>query len=144
MGYGERTAWIGLVTSAISITVYIAIVAPQLGSRPVGEIDWAVPMLWTVGAGIVVTLLAGVVWGTVERMRHSDDRPVEDIRDRDISQLGSRVGQAFLVIGILAALVLCAITADWFWIANALYLGCAVSALVDVVARVIVYRAGMP
>ena len=144
MGYGERNSWIGLITAVISIGVYVALVAPQLATTPVGDIDWAQPMLWTIGGGIVVTIFFSIIWGTLVRMRHADDRPVEDVRDRDISQMGSRVGQAFLVIGILGALVLCAVTAEWFWIANTLYVASALSALIDVIARVIVYRAGMP
>lgn len=144
MSYGERNAWIGLIVSVISISVYVAIIGPQLRATPVGEIDWALPVLWTIGGGIVASVVASIVWGTAVRVRHDDDRPVEDVRDRDISRMGSRVGQAFLTIGILAALVLCAVTAEWFWIANTLYAGAALSAVIDTVARVVVYRTGMP
>ncbi len=144
MGYGERNSWIGLVVAIASITVYLLLVVPQLASTPVADIDWAQPMLWTIVGGIVASVLAGIVWGTLVRMRHDDDRPVEDVRDRDISRMGSRVGQGFLGIGIVGALVLCALTAEWFWIAQTLYVGAALSALVDCTARVIVYRTGMP
>lgn len=144
MGYGERGAWNGLVTGVVSIVVYLAIIVPQLGTRPVSEIDWVAPMLWTIGGAIVAGILISVGWSTAARIRDDDDRPVEDVRDRDISRMGGRVGQAFLVIGILGALALCAVEADWFWIAQALYAGSAISALVDGVSRVIVYRTGMP
>jgi hypothetical protein len=40
-------------------------------------------------------------------------------------------------------IVLCAVSADLFWIANTMYLGFAVSALVGGVARVIAYRRGL-
>ncbi len=144
MGYGERGAWNGLVTGAVSIIVYLAIILPQLGARPVSEIDWVTPMLWTIGGAIAAGILISIGWSTAARIRDDDDRPVEDVRDRDISRMGSRAGQAFLVIGILGALALCAVQADWFWIAQALYAASAISALVDGVSRVIVYRTGMP
>lgn len=144
MGYGERNAWSGLIASVVSIAVYVAIIAPQLGARPAGEIDWLWPMIWTIVGGLAASILASILWGIVAGARHPEDRPVEDVRDRDIARLGERVGQAFLVIGMLGALALCAVEADWFWIANVVYAGFALSAVTDVITRVIVYRGGMP
>lgn len=144
MGYGERNTWAGLVVGIVGTVVYVVIVAAQLGSRPVEEIDWLAPMLWTIGGAIAASIVLSIVWGMVAGARDPGEPHSEDVRDRDISQLGDRVGQAFLVIGMLGALVLCATTAHWFWIANTLYLGLALSAIVGGIARVIVYRRGMP
>jgi len=47
------------------------------------------------------------------------------------------------VIAGLGAIVLCAVEADGFWIANALFFGFALSALVGGVARVVAYRRGL-
>ena len=66
-----------------------------------------------------------------------------DIRDRDISRMGSRVEQSFLVIAGLGVIVLCAARADAFWIANTMFAGFAVSAVVGSVARVVAYRRGL-
>jgi hypothetical protein len=76
-------------------------------------------------------------------MRDPDGVGRSDQRDRDIAHMGDRVGQAFMVIGGLGAIVLCAVEADGFWIANTLFFGFALSALVGGVARVIAYRRGL-
>jgi len=144
VGYGERNTWTSLVTSAVGVVVYAVIIGRQLGSRPVAEIEWLSPMLWTIGAAIVVSIVAGILWGIVAGVRDPEERHVEDVRDRDIARLGDRVGQAFLVLGAVGALVLCATDAERFWIAHVLYLGLALSAIVGGVARVVVYRGGMP
>ena len=144
MGYGERNSWATLGMSVIAIAVYASIIVPQLASRPVGDIDWFWPMLWTIVGGIVGTILVSIVLGMVVGARHPGEPPVEDVRDRDIARVGSRVGQGFLVIGLLAGIALSALEVDWFWIAQALYAGSAISALIDGVTRVILYRGGMP
>jgi len=144
VAYGERNSWAALVASAISIAVYLAIVAPQIGSRPVGEIEWSWPMLWTILGGLALSIAASIAWGLLVHRSDPQAEHVEDVRDVDISRLGERVGQAFLTIGLVAVLLMCAARMDWFWIANAAYLGFALSAVADCLTRVIVYRAGMP
>ncbi len=144
MGYGERNSWAALLASAASITTYAAIIGAQLGSRPVGTIDWFWPMLWTIVGGIAGWIVISTVLSTVAGVRDPADARVEDVRDRDIARLGGRVGQAFLVVAMLGGLLLCAATAQWFWIANVLYAGFALSAVLDCITRVVVYRRGMP
>lgn len=143
MGYGERNSWAALGVSILSIAVYATVILSQLAGRPVAEIDWFWPMLWTIVGGIAGTVLVSILLGMVGA-RHPGDRPVEDVRDRDIAKTGSRVGQAFLVIGLLAGIGLSAVEADWFFIAQALYAGAALSALLDCTTRVVLYRVGMP
>jgi hypothetical protein len=143
MGYGERNSWAALAVSILSIAVYATIILSQLSARPAGEIDWFWPMLWTIVGGIVGTTVVSILLGMASG-RHPGDRPVEDVRDRDIAKIGSRVGQAFLVIGLLAGIGLSALEADWFFIAQALYAGAALSAILDTITRVVLYRVGMP
>jgi hypothetical protein len=66
-----------------------------------------------------------------------------DQRDRDIARMSMRVGQAFLVIAGLGVIVLCAFQADWFWIANCMFLGFAASSIIGGIASVIAYRRGL-
>ena len=66
-----------------------------------------------------------------------------DERDRAITQMGDRVGVAFLVIGGVVGIALCAIDAAPFWIANTLYAGFALSSVVGGIARVVAYRRGL-
>ena len=143
MVYEERNVWAGLIVSVLVIPAYIVIVLQQAASTPVTEIDWLPPMLWTIGLGIVATIVVSVVWGIVAGARDPDGVGRSDIRDRDISRMGGRVEQGFLVIAGLAVIALCAIGADVFWIANAMFAGFAVSAVVGGVARAIAYRRGL-
>lgn len=143
MDYEERNTWVGLIVGVIGVTVYVVIVAPQLATTEPAEIDWFWPMLWTIAVSIVASVLVSIAWGIAVGMRDKDAASVSDIRDREISQLGDRVGHTFLVIAALGVLWLCAIEADWFWIANTTYLGLALSAIIGSIARVILYRRGL-
>ncbi|MCM3780718.1 hypothetical protein [Microbacterium hydrocarbonoxydans] len=143
MVFEERNAWTGLVVSVIAITTYVVIMLQQAATRPVGDIDWLPPMLWTIGGGIVVTILVTIVWGIAIGVRDREAATASDIRDRDISRMGGRVEQAFLVIAGLAVIALCAVGADLFWVANTMFAGFAVSAVIGSVARVVAYRRGL-
>lgn len=143
MVYEERNTWVGLVVSVIGVGVYVALILPQLGARPVEQIDWVPVMLWTIGGSILASIVLSILWGLVAGARDRDGIGRSDQRDRDIARMGSRVGQAFTVIAGLGALVLCAVEADWFWIANTIFLGFALSAMVGGVASVIAYRRGL-
>lgn len=144
MGYAERNTWSQLVASTAGAIVYLALVLPQMLSRPIADVEWQWPMVWTVLGAIVLAIVLAIGWGIVAGMIDPDEEHREDQRDREIEHLGDRVGQAFLVIGALAALVLAMIHADWFWIGNALFFGFYLSALLGGVTRLIVYRRGMP
>jgi hypothetical protein len=143
MVYEERNAWAGLIVSPIALVVYVVLVLQQAGGGPLTAVDWFPLMLWTIGGGIVATIVISIVWGILAGMRDPDGAGRSDIRDRDISRMGGRVEQAFVVIAGLGVIALCAVGADVFWIANTMYLGFAVSALVGGIARVIAYRRGL-
>lgn len=141
IGYAERITWSQLIASPIAITVYLVLVLPQL-SRGIERVDWVAPMLWAIGVGIVVSIVLSIAWGIVAGMRDAGEQHVMDQRDREIERFGDRVGQAFLVLGGLAGLVLAMLDAASFWIGNALFAGFFVSAFVGTIARLVAYRRG--
>ncbi|WP_314504413.1 hypothetical protein [uncultured Microbacterium sp.] len=143
MVYEERNTWVGLIVSAIAMTVYVIVVLQQAGDGPLTEVVWWPIMLWTIGLSIVASIVVSILWGILAGMRERDGVGKSDQRDRDIARMGGRVGQAFLVIAGLGVLVLCAFEADWFWIANTMYFGFALSAFAGGVASVIAYRRGL-
>lgn len=143
MVYEERNVWASLVVSVIGVTVYVVLVLVQAGGGPLADVDWVPLMLWTIGASIVAAILVSIVWGMLAGMRDPDGVGKSDQRDRDIAHMSTRVGQAFLVIAGLGVIVLCAFQADWFWIANAMFFGFALSSIVGGVASVIAYRRGL-
>jgi hypothetical protein len=143
MVYVERNAWARLIVGVLVIGGYVVSVVQQAAGRPVTEVDWLPPMLWTIGLGIVATIVISIVWGIIAGAKDPDGVGKSDVRDRDISRMGSRVEQSFVVIAGLGVITLCAVGADLFWIANTMFAGFAVSAMVGSVARVVAYRRGL-
>lgn len=143
MVYEERNTWSSLGVTVVAMTVYVVLVLQAAGGGPLADVDWAPLMLWTIGGSIVGAILVSILWGMLAGLRDPDGVGRSDQRDRDISHMGDRVGQAFMVIAGLGAIVLCAVEADTFWVANTLFFGFALSALVGGVARVIAYRRGL-
>lgn len=143
MVYEERNAWTGLVVGIIGLPIYIMVVLQQAGGGPLVAVDWFPLMLWMIGLSIVATIVLGIAWGMIAHARDPEDTGRSDIRDRDISRLGGRVEQAFVVIAGLGVIVLCAVGADVFWIAHTMFFGFAVSAIIGCIARVIAYRRGL-
>jgi hypothetical protein len=143
MVYEERNTWVGLIVSAIGMTIYVIVVLQEAAGGPLTDVVWWPIMLWTIGASIVVSIVVSILWGIFAGMRDPDGVGKSDQRDRDIAHMGGRVGQAFLVIAGLGVLVLCAFEADWFWIANTMFFGFSLSAFVGGVASVIAYRRGL-
>lgn len=142
MAYMERTIWAQLIASVIGLVVYLALIVPQLITTPVGEIAWVWPMVGTIAGGIVLSIVLSIAWGIVARMRDPELEHTADQRDREIERFGERVGQGFLAIGAIGALILAMVEAPWFWIGNALFLGFFLSAALGGMARLGAYRRG--
>ncbi len=66
----------------------------------------------------------------------------KDQRDRQIYRFGEYIGQSFVMIGAVTALLLAMLEADYFWIANAIYLAFVLSAVLSTVAKIVAYRRG--
>ncbi|MDE0546599.1 hypothetical protein [Microbacterium sp. C7(2022)] len=142
MGYAERNTWAQLIASVLGTAVYLVIVVPQLFTTPVGEIAWQWPMVWTIGAAVAASIALSILWGIVAGMRDPDEEHRSDQRDREIEWFGDRVGQAFLVIGALAALIMAMLEVEWFWIGNTLFVGFFLSAGLGGLARLRAYHEG--
>ncbi|WP_194396664.1 hypothetical protein [Microbacterium atlanticum] len=143
MVYQERNVWSSLIVSVIGVVVYVALVLQQSGGGPLSDVDWVPLMLWTIGLSILAAILVSIVWGILAGMRDPEGVGKSDQRDRDIAAMATNVGQAFLVIAGLGVILLCAFEADWFWIANAMFFGFALSSIAGGVASVVAYRRGL-
>lgn len=141
MSYTEKNTWLFGFIAVTGYLTYLAVLFAQAGGRPLEQTEYVVPMLATIGGAIVVGILGGIVLGIVARAdRDNGGKP--DVRDREIEQAGERVGNSFLVIGALGALVLAWLEVDHFWIANELYLAFVVSAVTSSMTRLGLYRRG--
>ncbi|GAA1860038.1 hypothetical protein [Asanoa iriomotensis] len=136
----ERRAWIRLVVAVVGYAVYLVVVLGRVDGGPLTSVSYAAPLLWTVGGAIVATILAEVAVAAANPRASQ----LKDDRDRHIGRLGDQVGQPFVVIGAVAAMLMALL--DWapFWIANVIYLCFVLSAVVGGVARVVVYRGSVP
>ena len=141
MSYEEKGTWVYLAVAVAGYAVYLSLVLPQLASGVAAEeVDYVTPMLWTIGGAIVAAIVGRIL---VEIVFPSESTK-GDVRDREIDRLGTRVGGSFVVIGALGALVLSMLEADWFWIANVIYLCFVLSALLESITRLVAYRRGVP
>ncbi len=143
MVFEESNAWAGLILTPLVMIVYVVLVLQDAGGGPLTDVDWFPLMLWVIGGGIVVTIAVTIGWGLIAGIKDPDGVGRSDIRDRDISRMGGRVEQGFVVIAGLGVIALCAVGADVFWIANTMCAGFAVSAFIGCIARVIAYRRGL-
>jgi hypothetical protein len=137
MSFQEKNTWAYGVIAVLGYGAYVAVVLSRAAGGPLTDVAYAGPMLATIGAAVVAGILAGILLGATSR-----DRALRDEREREIERMGERVGQSFLVLGGVAGLALALLEADRFWIANALYLGFVLSAVVSAAARVVAFRRG--
>lgn len=135
----ERSAWIMLITSIPAYLAYVIIVLTSAGDRPLAEADYVWPALIVIAA----TIVANIVLGIIAQIARPKENRVDE-RDRLIERIGDRVGNSFLVIGGVAAMLMAMFEWHTFWIANTLFLGFFLSGIVGSIAKVSIYRGGMP
>ncbi|MFG3301475.1 hypothetical protein [Micromonospora chersina] len=140
MTHEEKRAWTMLVVSVVGYAVYVAVVLSRVDGGRLSATPYAGVLLWTVGGAIVANIVAEIAMGVVNPRASR----VKDVRDREIGRLGDHVGQAFVVIGAVSAMLMALAEWDWFWIANVIYLCFVLSAAVGSLTKVIVYRTGVP
>ncbi|MDH6182209.1 putative membrane protein [Microbacteriaceae bacterium SG_E_30_P1] len=139
MTYEEKGVWVYLVVTLGAYGTYLAIVLGQLAATPVAEIDYVPALLWTIGASIAAAIVLRIV---VEMFGPSESQKA-DARDRDLKRTGDRLGGWPIIAGALGALVLAIVQAEYFWIANSIYLGFAASAVLSSVITIVLYRRGL-
>ncbi|WP_157555940.1 hypothetical protein [Nocardia acidivorans] len=136
MPFEEKRTWILGVAPVVSYTIYLVVVLTRARPHGLSQVGYIAPLLWAVGGSILVSIVATIAVAIAGR----DDR--KDQRDREIDRMGTLVGNAFVVLSAVGALVLTMAEAERFWIANVLYLGFTLSAAVGAGAEIIAYRRG--
>lgn len=137
MSFEEKSAWIMGVLAVGSYAAYVIIVLGGAESAPLTQVPYVAPMLWTIGASIGVSIVLHILI----RMA-SPKNAGKDQRDKEIYRFGEYIGQSFVIIGAVAALIMAMATLDYFWIANVIYLAFVLSAVLGSVAKIIAYRRG--
>ena len=132
----EKSAWVVLVVALPTLLIYVALVVPQVLSKPTAEVSWVQPMILAIVGFIVANVLGNIV-AAASNPREADKN---DERDREIDRFGERVGSWLIVVGSVTALVLAMATADHFWIANAIFFGGMAASIVSSAAKIAAYR----
>ena len=136
MAFLEKSNWVAIIVSVPTLIIYAILVVPQVLSKPIAEVSWVQPMIFTI-VGFVVANILGNVVAAATNPREADKN---DQRDREIDHFGERVGNWLMIAGSIIALVLAMTTADRFWIANAIFLGGMAAALVSSVTKITAYH----
>ena len=139
MSYEEKNTWVFAFLAPLAYAVYLVLLFSQLGGRPLPEADYVWPMAGTILGAIVVGILGGIVVGITS----GKDGGKADLRDKQIGRFGEQVGNSFIVIGAIGALILCFIAAPHFWIANLLYLCFVLAGILSSLAKLAAYRRGL-
>jgi len=136
----EKRAWIRPIIGVLAYAVYVAIVVRRADGAPLPDTSYAAPLLWTIGAAIVASILAEIVASILDPRASR----VKDVRDKEINRLGEYTGQSFVIIGAVLAMLMALADWDQFWIANVIYLAFLLSMVLGSVTKVVAYRRSLP
>ena len=140
MSSEERSAWVMVVVATAVYAIYLAVVLGQASGAPVTSVDYVPTMLWAIGGSIAASIVLTILWSFFTPR----DSGKKDTRDREIGRYGEYTGRWVLIAGAAFALVLALVKADYFWIANILYLGFVLSAILGSIVKIVAYRRGLP
>ncbi|WP_432869104.1 hypothetical protein [Microbispora rosea] len=140
MTHEEKRAWIRLVVAVIAYAVYVVAILRRADGGPLPDVPYAAALLWTIGGAIGASILAEIGMAIV----NPGASRVIDARDKEIGRLGDHTGQAFVVIGAIAAMLMAMAEWDRFWIANVVYLCFVLSAVLGGITKIVVYRRSLP
>jgi hypothetical protein len=138
MSNEEKRAWIMVLVTGSAYGAYAAVILSRAATMPLGAVDYVGALVWSIGASILAGILLNIVVGifSTKRAREKDER------DREINRAGEYIGQSFVVVGGVAALLLAMVEAPHFYIANAVYLAFVLSSLLGSTAKIVAYRRG--
>ena len=138
MSFEEKNTWVFGFIAITGYSVYLVLLFSGLGDRPLAEADYVWPMVGSILGAIVAGILLGIILGIASGSGGKSDQ-----RDKQIGRFGEQVGNSFVVIGGIGALILCFISAPHFWIANLLYLCFVLSGILSTIAKLFAYRRGL-
>jgi hypothetical protein len=139
VSYEEKGVWAYLIAVVGSYAVYVVIIIGRLATSPVSQVHYATTLLWTTVASTAASVAVRTV---LETARPSESRR-RDVRDREIGRFGEYASRWLVVFAAGAAMLMAMARWDYFWIANVIYLGFVLWAVVGSVLKVVAYRRGL-
>jgi len=138
MAHQEKRAWIMLVVAVVAYAAYVVVVLTRAQGAPITEVAYAAVLI----ASIVLAIAANIVLDIATSLGTPRSEYKADARDKEIARIGDLTGQSFLVIGALVGMGLAMLDADSFWVANVIYLGFVLSAVLGSATKIAGYRGG--
>ncbi len=142
MSYEEKNTWAFGLIAPTGYVVYL-ILAFSVGGGPFDESTYVWPMVWAICGAILAGITSGILIGILSGAAGARGACRVDDRDKEIGWLGSRIGNILIVLGGIAALVLCFAQATHAVIANTIYLGFVLAAIAQSATKLIAYRRGL-
>lgn len=138
MAHEEQRAWIMTVVTIIAYGIYLGWILNGAQGAPLAEAPYATAMLCTIGGAIVATILLNIGAAILAPR----DATAKDQRDTEIHRTSQYIGQSFVILAAVLAMLFALAEIDFFWIANVIYLGFMLSAVLGSIAKIIAYRRG--
>jgi hypothetical protein len=149
MPFEEKMTWVSGVIAVVVPVVYFVLMLGRLQDTAAADIAYQVPLVVAVVASIVLTIVGAIVMaiGTgisaeIRGRKASDEIDRKDERDKSIARRGDLIGFYVSSVGIVGALILTMTQADYFWIANTIYLSFVVGTVVGSVVKLFAYHRG--
>jgi hypothetical protein len=139
MSYDEKCVWVYLLSTVGSYAVYLVIVLGRAAHTPITHVHYATALLLAIGVSIGLSIVATIAF---EVVKPSDSRR-SDVRDKEIKRFGEYVSRWFVILAAAAAFGMALLRWDYFWIANVIYLGFVLWAVVGSVVKLVAYRRGL-
>lgn len=160
MSYNSKQAIASITAGAVTLALYI--IFALRGSAPfIGEIadlrGWALLMLATIGVGIIVQIIAQIVFraaiaaSIAVREGCEDDKKIEreidssDVEDERTTLINLKASQATMIvlgIGLIAALIALGCGQSAVVGLNIIFLSAAVGNIAEGVAQIFCYEGG--
>lgn len=154
MSFEEKTTWVSGWVTLVVIAWYASVVGVRLGQVPVEQIAYQRPLLFAIGAMVVLTIAGTIAMAIATAIGNAigieltgrgsveDGIDRKDERDAEIDARGDRIAyyvSSGLMIGVLALALL---EQPHFWIANATFAALVTAGLVGITVKLVAYRRG--
>jgi MFS family permease len=149
MPFEEKMTWVSGVIAVVVPVVYFAIMLGRLQDTSAADIAYQVPLIVAIVASVVLSIVGAIaaavgtgISAELRGRKAEDEIDRKDERDKSIARRGDLFGFYVSSAGLVGALILTMLEADYFWIANTIYLSFVVGAFVGAVVKLVAYHRG--
>lgn len=139
MTFQEKSLWAyGFAALVVPAAYFGWLVGKIADASAVADIAYVRALLWAIGGGILLNAIGSTFVRGAGR-----GADLKDQRDREIDRRGNAINFVIFSVLIVVPFALAMRDAETFWIANAIYLAYAASAVIGVIIKAVLYRKGI-